>query len=624
MKELKIFDKLKVLWYTENMINLKNERKKHMFCTNCGANIGDNEKFCTNCGARQVPEESAQMANMQNSVQVSGGGVQTDTYKQKTQGQMPEGFYEYNENLPEHMPKKKKRGKKKAIIAAVVAGSLVVTTGLAALVSPAVRNTFARTVMSDEKYFKHVQENNAETFAKDVSKTTSAFSNFLEGKSVAETDIELILEEGGMQLIADNADPEVAEVFEQMDQAAVSIGVEGNAKGIAMDGAAKINGTTLADIKYIFDIESKVIYMQFPSLSNKTVRVDVHEAFEEVDFEEFAYAIDAIEEFTALIPDQASMEKLLTRYMKCIAESVTDVEERTVTLEVGDVSQKCVQQEIKITQKLVLKVAKAVIQEAQSDKDLENIIRDMAKYMGGNADSTYEEFKTTLEKGLETLDAVEATSETMGRLKFWVNNKGEIIGFGFEMNKKYGDGEFSAYTLEKGNKFAEAIIFEAEGQKISLKGDGTIKGGKRNGKFKLNVLGTDYVEFKLSDVDDKKLENGVFDGKITIAPTEASASMIKAMADSETAELLDGFKVEIDCKRSGDTEGEVALTVHLANSPCATLKVGSKVSDRAFALPDPSGTFIDTDDYIAIGNWGEELLEALQDNMNAAGIDVEM
>lgn len=599
-----------------------------MFCTNCGANIDDNEKFCTNCGARQVAEEPAQMANatanMQGGAQIPGGGVQANAYAQDTQGQMPEGFQQYNANWPEEMPKKKRTGKKKALIAGIVAGSLVVTTGLAALISPAVRNTFARTFMSDEKYFRHVQKNNAEKLAKGFATTTSVFTNLLEGKSVAEADVELILEKGGIQLIADKGGREAAEVLDQLDEASISLGMEGNAKGVAMDGAAKANGTTLADAKLIADFENRDLYMQFPSLSSKTLRMDVGEAFEEIDFDEFEYAIQGLKDWAALMPDQASMEKLINRYINCIAESVTEVDESTVTLEVGDVSQKCVQQEIDITQKLVLKVGKAVLQEAKSDKDLEKIIKDTVEFMGGNADSTYAEFQEEIEFMLEDMDEVEATSESLGTLKFWVNNKGEVIGVGFEMNKKYGDGEFSAYTLEKGKKFGSAIVFEADGQKVSLKGDGTIKGGKRNGTFKLNVFGADYVEFKLSDMDNKKWKDGLFDGKLTIAPTEAATSMIRAAADSEIAELLDGCKLEIKCNQTSDTQGESAITLHLANSPFATLKIGSKIADRSLELPDPSGTFVDAYDDYEMNDWGRELLGALEDNLDTAGIDIDM
>ena len=97
-----------------------------MFCTNCGANISENEKFCTNCGARQVVEETVkEMANAGVNVQgAQVADINEDVYAQaemsgtNEQGQTVHDFEQaVDTDMPIEKPKKKKGFKKKAIIA---------------------------------------------------------------------------------------------------------------------------------------------------------------------------------------------------------------------------------------------------------------------------------------------------------------------------------------------------------------------------------------------------------------------------------------------------------------------------------------------------------------------------
>ncbi len=599
-----------------------------MFCTNCGANISENEKFCTNCGARQVVEETVkEMANAGVNVQgAQVADINEDVYAQaemsgtNEQGQTVHDFEQaVDTDMPIEKPKKKKGFKKKAIIAAVVAGSLVVTSGLAALISPTVRNTFARTFMSDQKYFRHVQKKNAEKFSKQFAAAIAAYEKLLDGNSVAEADVELILEKEGLQFIAEKGGAEAAEVLGKIQDLSVSYGVEGNAKGFALDAACKMNGTTLANAEVIADMEGGNLYLRLPDLSSKALRYNFSE---EMDMQAFGQGVGMIKKVLEVVPEQAVLERIVSRYWTCIAESVTDVDESSVTLKAGDVSQKCVQQKVKVTQKLALNVCKAVLKEAKSDGDLKKIIMDAAGAVGGNPESTYDEFKNGIEMMLKGMGSAKASSESVGNLKFWVDGEGMLIGAGFEMNEKQGDGEFAIYTLEKGKKFGTAAIIEADGKKISLEGGGTISGGKRNGSYKLNVFGTEYVEISFADIDEEKWEKGWLDGKVTIAPTEASTALMKAAANGEMAELLDGLKIEISGTQSSDTEMEGTATYYLANRRFITLKASSKLADRAFALPDPSGRFIDADDKDAMEDWGKDCLNALEANMRNAGLPI--
>ncbi len=599
-----------------------------MFCRNCGNPVGEGEKFCVKCGTRvEVETAPAETAPAEPEVKAEAAAP-VEKAPESPAVQVP--VMEKPEVTPAEVSfaaaeapvKKKRKWKKKAIVAGIVAASLTVTSTLAALFVPEVGNFFAKTFMSSENYFAHVQKNNAETLAADVASLVS----LLDGKAITNLSgtagVDVVFGEGMKELISQEGGAEAAAMLSWIQSLGMQMDMkmDGNVYGIG--GALRVNGSDLANVNAVMDLDRGYAYLSVPQLNSQAIRIRTGIS---VSSEEYQKMQALLARIADVVPEEKVLEDMLKRYITAISEQVKDVNEKSETIKAGGVSQKVTCMDVKITQKLALNVTKAVLKEARNDKDLKAIFKKvgaLAAEMGESidAESMWDEMVEGIDEMLDELAEVDASSEKLGTLKFWVNGKGEIVGVGF----KAEEAEIKAYIVEKGDKFGLALTVDAPDQNITFDGSGTISGGKRSGTFALRVQNNEIVKITLSDVDDAKFkEQGLFSGKIVIEPSE-SISGLAGMAGGDAAKYLKGAKIELTANTVSEYEGTAELAVYLGGKHFATLKANAKAQEGSATVDIPS-SYVNADRGSDMERWAEGVnLEQLLNSLKNVGAPNEM
>jgi len=234
-------------------------------------------------------------------------------------------------------------------------------------------------------------------------------------------------------------------------------------------------------------------------------------------------------------------EKLLNKYIECVIKSVDDIDESSEKLSIEGTSVKATVLTANIDGETFANILTNVLTEVRDDKEIKKIITNISELemyedMGMDYDLFVESIDEILDEGFEDFESSDESIE----LDFYVNNKGDIIGFGFEEEGV----EFLCASIVKGKNFASTISVESEGQKIEFSGSGKNSGNKKTGEYKLSVMGFEVLTISLDGVDSKKLEEGTIVGTITLEPG-SGLNTFTAMLDSEISSLISDLKLEI-------------------------------------------------------------------------------
>jgi len=231
----------------------------------------------------------------------------------------------------------------------------------------------------------------------------------------------------------------------------------------------------------------------------------------------------------------------LNKYIECVIKSVDDIDESSEKLSIEGTSVKATVLTANIDGETFANILTNVLTEVRDDKEIKKIITNISELemyedMGMDYDLFVESIDEILDEGFEDFESSDESIE----LDFYVNNKGDIIGFGFEEEGV----EFLCASIVKGKNFASTISVESEGQKIEFSGSGKNSGNKKTGEYKLSVMGFEVLTISLDGVDSKKLEEGTIVGTITLEPG-SGLNTFTAMLDSEISSLISDLKLEI-------------------------------------------------------------------------------
>lgn len=496
-----------------------------MYCNNCGKEIPDGDMFCQHCGARIEPEIPAEPP---------AGEV------------IP----------PQKTPKK--LGKKLWVPVVAVVGVLAVTVG-AAFAHPVGRNFLTKLVMSPESYFEHSLTKNAKAFTDDLYESINSFKNLSFQEGGAKGDMKVEFGEGFKDAIEGVAGDE-AQYITWIDSFGADFDVAASRKGASGDIAYKVNDKKITTIEMDMDLENYIAYYRFPDINDEAIRFDFGEIFEEAGMGELLTILESlsgeVDKFYGLIPEQKIMEDIFVRYAKVIAGEIKDVEEETEKIEIEGVSQKCTVLTAEIDGDVLLAMAKGVLEEVKNDKDIEDVVKDFMK--------AYNIDEANYDKFIESIDGVldefpdEIEENITFDVKLYVDNRGQIVGFGVEVQ----GAEISYITLNKGDKKALEFKVEAAMANMSFSGVEEENGGKVSGDYALSFNSMDIISIKTSDVDIDKAKKGEFNGKMTITAGDGLSSLINmagGMGGSEVKKAIDiisSIKLELSAT---DTTGKLSI-----------------------------------------------------------------
>lgn len=553
-----------------------------MFCRNCGSEMKDGTKFCPRCGT-PVAAQSSPAQDM--------GGQDPGTYGTGQQGQPDGGQNQWTDqsgqpaggqNQWQGQPPQKKKGSKKKVIIPVVSVAVVAAVGIGAFAFTR-SNFFQSKFSSPEEYYRSVEEDY-------IDKEMKALSNAVAEEEFNEITASVNLEDAGVAMLGLSGYISDAEV-DALGDLEIRINT-GEKDGVSGAQAALYSGDeSILSANTVIDTDSGDLYVQIPELSESYIRISQDDT--SVDFQEL------IGMSTAL--DFSSLPDMLPKYLDVMLDYATDVERQDSTLTVGSISQDATLLEVRIGGGQLTDMAVDLMETMQTDKDLEEMLVNLGDYMmatdpyfGYSGQEFYDEAMNQLQETLDDARSEGVPESAAIEMDVWVDGDGNIIGRTITLVDSEETLEvFNVLEAQDGGNYASELSVGdiSNGDYVSLEGEGTIKGGKAAGSYRLMSADEEVLQIEMSDYDVKLAEEGYLDGTFLFT--------------SDTDPSLSGFGLQAEI-HSDSSDIEAVVSILSSDVPIATLNLGLS-SAGSYEPGLPSGeTIYDGDDDDDMSAYGRE------------------
>lgn len=527
-----------------------------MICRNCGNEIHENEKFCPNCGTKC--EEYAYDNNGYDNNGYDNNGYDNNGYDNNA---YDNSGYENNEYYEEYEDEKPSLFSKKKLIS-IAAVVLVLLVAVVAFAGDAIKNFAYRTIMSPSSYLKYVQEKNMDDVTECVDEIGGLIDSLdFSGKTLG-ADVGITLGNYVKNVIAQNVDPEVLPYVSWINDASLGFNAKFEAAKIGADIDLALNGTHITEANALIDMSEGNVYISLPDISDKAMRISTGATSMDAEFKQ-------LNQLMEIIPDEDVISDILCRYAGVITSQMKNVTRSKSSVTADGVSQKCTQLTVAIDGVTAMNIVKAVLTEAKDDDAIKNLVSEVAKFYGENPEEVINSYNEGIATALDELASEEAPEfEEIPYIDLWVDNDANIIGGSF----RYNPIEFSLKFAEAGKKDAMTLSFKAPETTFEINGSSGINSGKKSGKYIASFNGMSVVEVMTENIDTKKLDDGDFEGKITVSVADAASGLI-AMTDmdEEMQKLLLDGRIEIDSKDS-----RVSINLYTADELIAGVSLASK------------------------------------------------
>ncbi len=561
-----------------------------MFCPNCGFQFEDSVKFCPKCGTKIEPAAPQQPIS--------------EPVVEPVAPQQPVVEPVVNTVAP-NQPKPKK-AKKKGLIAIIASVLVVALLGVGVAFNiDTIGNFFKKTFSSDEEYLQGQYEDKAEDLADKIGSTVGQIASGEITKNAADGEIKLEVNPKLMNLLA----KVVLGAGEELDlswvkDVAISYDINLDGDKYSCNIGLKFNGVTIISADVIADVfDSKMAYVKLNGLLDKYIAVPLDIEDELGDMGEMKEMMEAVAE---KLPDEKTIASIINRYVKVVLDQVEETEKEKDTLSVGDVEAKYEKYTIEVNSKLLANMLEAVLEEAKDDKELKDVIKNIASIEEGvDTKQVIEEFEEGIEYALDNI-----SKDMFGDIEFeyttWIDSKGEIVGLEFE----YEGATISVIAPEDGKKSALEIKIVSGDQKIVFSGEGVTKSDKLSGEYDLVVFGQEILTVTVTDYDTKKAEKGYINGTFEIAPAKAIMDSITPMLSTNdvpediSSLITAGLKLKIKLT-SDEKKSEIAVSIVSGSDDMITLLANLNFKEEQ-KVTVPS-EYVDVEDEDALEGLASEL-----------------
>ena len=507
-------------------------------------------------------------------------------------------------------PKKKGKG---GLIAAVIAVVLALVVGVGGFVWPGffrknkgssggVPTALAEKFSTPEDYYQAVERNHTAELAGHVS---SAYDSiFLSNASSDDISVSgtLTIEPGSKlrELLLDL-------VGEQLDQLnpgddltwlqSVSLTYDVSRKDdlSMLNAGVQINGTDLAHVKSVIQVEDGVLCLSVPELSDKYLKTTLENlnldtsglpavlgGLSPEDAEKLGPIVDAL-------PDAATVEKLLNKYLSEAIELIEDVQKERGTLTAEDVSEEYTVLTTTITPETMVKIVEKLGPELKEDKEIRNIILGVAGAAGQEGEAKYSEFVDGIDDLLNDTSKITENMKDDMVTTLYVDKSGDVHGRVIDL----GSQKLEMLMPESNGQFGLTLRAEKDGEEtLLLSGSGKRSGDKLTGILNLSVRGEYYAELSLEGFDAEKAKDGYLVGGVSIRPTASLWDKVTNPSGGESSlpeavkSLLDSLVIRLDLNTTRD-KAAVTLTLNAGNDKLISIAVnGVKSAAKSISPVD--------------------------------------
>lgn len=572
-----------------------------MFCLKCGKEISPSDKFCPICGTPvAAPAEQAFTASETpvNAAPAASEAAFVSETPAPTYATNTAGFYQAPAEAPEAAPKKKRS--KKGLVIGIIAAALAAVVALGFVFWPQLSNLWNKMTSSPEEYFQAALSNAADEM------TDGAFKSFdMMGKDVTS--------KGSLSLeLGKELTSILAMSGEDLDWLSdISFDFSGITSGdqSTTNVAFKIGDTKILSPFITIDNEGKMLYLSIPELSDTPIGISLAS----MEFDQFSAMTNKMNELLQMLPESKVLEKTLNSCIDAVITSITDVEEESDDLKVGDISEGCTLLTAKITPQVVAKAITSLSEVIEKDEGAREIIRTIAEYTGEDEDEILDDIIESMEEA--AADMEDEDSDEHIPFKLWVNSKGDISGF------EFGNDEtlIYCYTPHDGGDYTIEAGVESYGTVFTIEGEGN----SDSFDVSVNIDKNEIIVVKGSDISTSK--NGA-EGRFSLSlGDDAIDYMSEGDSDmAQTMNMIKGYALFIDVAGDDDSmECSIGVETKSAGSVLFAIKYEASIEEGAenVVIPDD---YVDVEDEDALIDWAEGLdSDAIMENLKDAGVSEE-
>ena len=551
---------------------------------------------------QQTPYQPAAPA-WQNPVQQSQqGNWQADPNGWQTQQQYQPGP-DYAQQQPAWQPQQVPYGgrvkKKRAPVALIIIALVVVAAGvLAALNLDRIRGTFTRTFASPEQYYQSVEEDSVQELASTVSAVNE--NVFLDNATSEDQNVtgtvSLQIGDGARDLLVDLLGEYLDELNAGDDLSwaktlTVTYGVNRKNDLGSLDAALRLNGTDILTLNGVLDIADGSVWLSIPELSSRYLETTL----EDLDLEGITGSLDfsggfgvssllssvspetaeLLDPIMKALPDGETADRLISKYLNEAVDMIEDVEKDSGTLTAEGVSADYDTLTVTIDADTLQAIAEKLIPEIKADRDIKEIINDVADAAEEDGGDSYDKFCDSMD---DLLDKVTEFTDSMTDdivMTVYLDNAGDVHG----RRVTYDETVIELLMPEKGSDFGLRINVEASGKPLLITGKGKRSGDKLTGTLELEFDDEYYCDIDLDGFDTEKLKQGYLNGGITLSPTASLWSLLEEqeILPESVVSLIEDFSFRLDLDTS-KSKAQITLTVLSGRDMFLTLSLDGTVA----------------------------------------------
>ena len=501
--------------------------------------------------------------------------------------------------ITEPAPKKKRSKLKISLITAAI---IFVLAG--AVLAAEYFGNFFGWFMTPEEELHVAIDKEIDTVASSIAADVNIVKNIT--NSTISANATITLGDRGKELLISELRRDMGSEAEQMVDWLNNVGCDveltlTNNATIAADLSIKANSTGITKATAFLDLHTGKLYLAVPEINDTAVCIQLE------DSSEMLQTYKQLQGILSIIPDETTTKDTIIKYAKIMTSEIKTVEESDDTLKVSGVSEDCTLYSTTVTATAVTDATKNLLTELKEDEILVGAISELETQTGKSG--LYDEFAEEIDDGIEEINEDDLT-EVVGDefyLKFWLNDDDEIIGV--EITDSDDTFEISYISARDDEDFASALFIITEDEEtVEFESKGKIVDNYYSGNSTYFIDNKETISLKFTDVDVEKYNTGLFDGLITITPSDMN-------------DEADGASIELNIRENSASSAEMTLSALQYDELLFALDIGFDISPAKSIYAPSDYTNIDPDNPYSASTWllGCDFT-VIADNLEYAGL----